>query len=173
MDHKASVPKFKRGHFSVLFDAAAQPASLVLADHSKQTFLNMTKERKQRKPDSDSEVCHTSFSIFGSPCHGSRVMLFFLLPSIQLYQLVTQTTYWNELLHAILCPFSMHVACPAALLQGDGKRLLTCCKCAKNISCYVVDPCGDQQCHYMKEKNDLTNGMILGACNVCGAASWL
>lgn len=56
LDQKSSVPKFKRGHFSVLFDAAAQPASLVLADHGKGTFLNMTKERKQRKPDIDSEV---------------------------------------------------------------------------------------------------------------------
>ena len=56
LDQKSSVPKFKRGHFSVLFDAAAQPASLVLADHGKGTYLNMTKERKQRKPDIDSEV---------------------------------------------------------------------------------------------------------------------
>ena len=62
LDQKSSVPKFKRGHFSVLFDAAAQPASLVLADHGKGTFLNMTKERKQRKPDIDSEVIR-----FGGP----------------------------------------------------------------------------------------------------------
>lgn len=60
LDQKASVPKFKRGHFSVLFDAATQPASLVLADHKKGTYLNMTKERKQRKPDIDSEVIQTT-----------------------------------------------------------------------------------------------------------------
>ncbi|KAK9816485.1 hypothetical protein WJX72_000874 [[Myrmecia] bisecta] len=58
MDDKARslIPKWKRGHFSLLFDGGPTPSRLYLVDHNKQTYVDLTSERKQHKPDIDAEV---------------------------------------------------------------------------------------------------------------------
>lgn len=58
IDDKAGtlIPTWKRGHFSLLFDGAQKPASLLLVDHKKQTVVDLTKEKKKHKPDIDEEV---------------------------------------------------------------------------------------------------------------------
>lgn len=59
VDDKAGtmIPTWKRGHFSLLFDGAQTPASLLLVDHHKRTVVDLTKEKKKYKPDVDDEVC--------------------------------------------------------------------------------------------------------------------
>ena len=59
IDEKSSglIPEWKRGHFSLLFDGAPQPAQLWLLDHRKSTAIDLAKEKKRHKPDLDTQVC--------------------------------------------------------------------------------------------------------------------
>ena len=54
-DSKKMIPQWRRGHFSMLFDASAQPAQLYICDHQKKLFASMAKKKKAR--DMDAEVC--------------------------------------------------------------------------------------------------------------------
>ena len=58
IDDKANtlIPQWKRGHFSLLFDGRPTPASLLLVDHRKQTVVDLTKERRIKRPEIDDEV---------------------------------------------------------------------------------------------------------------------
>ena len=58
IDDKANtlIPQWKRGHFSLLFDGRPTPASLLLVDHRKQTVVDLTKERRTKRPEVDDEV---------------------------------------------------------------------------------------------------------------------
>lgn len=58
VDDKAGtlIPTWKRGHFSLLFDGAQTPATLLLVDHVKRSVVDLTKEKKKHKPDIDGEV---------------------------------------------------------------------------------------------------------------------
>ena len=53
-DSKKMIPQWRRGHFSLLFDASTQPASVFICDHQKKLFANMAKKKKAR--DMDAEV---------------------------------------------------------------------------------------------------------------------
>ena len=57
MDEEAKrmIPQWRRGHFSLLFDASTQPASVFICDHEKKLFANMASKKKAR--DIDAEVC--------------------------------------------------------------------------------------------------------------------
>ena len=58
INSKASgvMPEWKHGHFSLLFDGAPTPATLLFVDHVKQRYFDLTKERKQSQPSMDHEV---------------------------------------------------------------------------------------------------------------------
>ncbi|BDA42329.1 Ankyrin repeat domain-containing protein 13B [Coccomyxa sp. Obi] len=58
VDDKAGtlIPTWKRGHFSLLFDGAQTPASLLLVDHLKRSVVDLTREKKKHKPDLDDQV---------------------------------------------------------------------------------------------------------------------
>ena len=60
IDDKANtlIPQWKRGHFSLLFDGRPTPASLLLVDHRKQTVVDLTKERRIKRPEIDDEVSY-------------------------------------------------------------------------------------------------------------------
>ena len=51
------LPHWKRGHFSLLFDGATTPATILLCDHAKKRYLNLSQEKKKHKPSLDDEVC--------------------------------------------------------------------------------------------------------------------
>lgn len=59
-DSKKMIPQWRRGHFSLLFDASTQPASVFICDHQKKLFANMAK-KKQAK-DMDAEVIVPTWS---------------------------------------------------------------------------------------------------------------
>ncbi len=63
IDDKSSslIPEWKRGHFSLLFDGATMPATLLLLDHRKQTIVDLQAEKKRHRPDLDTEVQHLLF----------------------------------------------------------------------------------------------------------------
>lgn len=50
------LPQWKRGHFSLLFDGATTPATMLLCDHAKKKYLDLSKEKKAHKPSLDDEV---------------------------------------------------------------------------------------------------------------------
>ena len=52
----ALIPEWKRGHFSLLFDGAATPATVLLLDHKKQTIVDLQAEKKRHRPDVDTEA---------------------------------------------------------------------------------------------------------------------
>lgn len=58
MDDKRTslLPQWKRGHFSLLFDGATTPATILLCDHAKKKYLDLSKEKKKHKPSLDDEV---------------------------------------------------------------------------------------------------------------------
>ena len=58
IDDKAGtlLPTWKRGHFSLLFDGAPQPAALLLVDHRKRTVVDLGAEKRKHKPDLDNEA---------------------------------------------------------------------------------------------------------------------
>ena len=58
MDDKRTslLPQWKRGHFSLLFDGATTPATILLCDHAKRKYLDLSKEKKKHKPSLDDEV---------------------------------------------------------------------------------------------------------------------
>ncbi len=53
-DVKKMIPQWRRGHFSMLFDASTQPANVFICDHQKKLFASMAKKKKVR--DMDAEV---------------------------------------------------------------------------------------------------------------------
>lgn len=53
-ENKKMIPQWRRGHFSMLFDASTQPASVFICDHEKKLFANMATQKKVR--DMDAEV---------------------------------------------------------------------------------------------------------------------
>ena len=57
MDEEAKkmIPQWRRGHFSLLFDASTQPASVFICDHEKKLFANMASKKKKIR-DIDAEV---------------------------------------------------------------------------------------------------------------------
>ena len=55
-DQTSMVPKWKRGHFSILFDGATQPSTAVLVDWAKRSYVDVQKEKKKAKQDPDAEV---------------------------------------------------------------------------------------------------------------------
>lgn len=57
------LPQWKRGHFSLLFDGATTPATLLLCDHAKKKYLDLSKEKKKHKPSLDDEVAPSLFEI--------------------------------------------------------------------------------------------------------------
>lgn len=59
-DSKKMIPQWRRGHFSLLFDASTQPASVFICDHQKKLFANMAKKKKAR--DMDAEVIVPTWS---------------------------------------------------------------------------------------------------------------
>lgn len=52
---KKMIPQWRRGHFSLLFDASTQPASVFICDHEKKLFANMASKKKKIR-DIDAEV---------------------------------------------------------------------------------------------------------------------
>ena len=52
----ALIPEWKRGHFSLLFDGAASPATVLLLDHKKQTIVDLQSEKKRHRPNLNTEV---------------------------------------------------------------------------------------------------------------------
>ena len=52
----ALIPEWKRGHFSLLFDGSATPATVLLLDHKKQTVVDLQSEKKRHRPDLDTEA---------------------------------------------------------------------------------------------------------------------
>jgi len=50
------LPQWKRGHFSLLFDGATTPATILLCDHVKKKFLDLSQEKKKHRPSIDEEV---------------------------------------------------------------------------------------------------------------------
>ena len=50
------LPKWKRGHFSVLFDASTQPSTAYFVDWNSRTYVDLQKEKKKAKPGTDVEV---------------------------------------------------------------------------------------------------------------------
>lgn len=57
------LPQWKRGHFSLLFDGATTPATILLCDHTKKKFLDLSKEKKKHKPSLDEEVAPASYLV--------------------------------------------------------------------------------------------------------------
>ena len=68
---KSLIPSWKRGHFSLLFDGAPQPASLLLADHRKRTVVDLTQEKKKHRPEIDDEVGSAVRGSLGRTFHHS------------------------------------------------------------------------------------------------------
>ena len=52
----ALIPEWKRGHFSLLFDGATAPATVLLLDHRKQTIVDLQAEKRRHRPDLDTEA---------------------------------------------------------------------------------------------------------------------
>ena len=50
------LPKWKRGHFSVLFNGATQPSAVYLVDWAARTFVDVQKEKKKAKQPPDAEA---------------------------------------------------------------------------------------------------------------------
>ena len=50
------LPQWKRGHFSLLFDGSTTPATMLLCDHTKKKYLDLSKEKKKHKPSLEEEV---------------------------------------------------------------------------------------------------------------------
>ena len=53
-ESKKMIPQWRRGHFSMLFDASTQPATVLICDHEKKVYADMAKKKKAR--DLDAEV---------------------------------------------------------------------------------------------------------------------
>ena len=65
-DVKKMIPQWRRGHFSMLFDASTQPANVFICDHQKKLFASMAKKKKVR--DMDAEVS-TDLHSFAESSH--------------------------------------------------------------------------------------------------------
>ena len=65
-DVKKMIPQWRRGHFSMLFDASTQPANVFICDHQKKLFASMAKKKKVR--DMDAEVS-TDLHSFAASSH--------------------------------------------------------------------------------------------------------
>jgi hypothetical protein len=67
----ALIPEWKRGHFSLLFDGATAPATVLLLDHRKQTIVDLQAEKRRHRPDLETEArCRSRPSTCG-PCDGA------------------------------------------------------------------------------------------------------
>ncbi|KAL3142410.1 hypothetical protein ABBQ38_002745 [Trebouxia sp. C0009 RCD-2024] len=55
-DNKKMIPQWRRGHFSLLFDASTQPASVFICDHEKKLYANMASQKKVRDVDAEVEA---------------------------------------------------------------------------------------------------------------------
>lgn len=51
------LPEWKRGHFSLLVDAATTPSRMQFVDWTKRTVVDLAAERKAHKPFVEEEVC--------------------------------------------------------------------------------------------------------------------
>lgn len=51
------LPKWKRAHFSVLFDGSTQPSSAYVVNWGEKTYVDMQKEKKKAKQSPAAEVC--------------------------------------------------------------------------------------------------------------------
>ena len=80
VDDKARslIPAWKRGHFSLLFDGAPQPAALLLADHRKRSVVDLTHEKKKHRPEIDDEVLFTFAGVLFSVCQQGSYLRQFL-----------------------------------------------------------------------------------------------
>lgn len=61
-ENKKMIPQWRRGHFSLLFDASTQPASVFICDHEKKLYANMASQKKVRDVDAEvslSCACHS------------------------------------------------------------------------------------------------------------------
>ena len=65
-DVKKMIPQWRRGHFSMLFDASTQPANVFICDHQKKLFASMAKKKNVR--DMDAEVS-TDLHSFAASSH--------------------------------------------------------------------------------------------------------
>ena len=87
-ENKKMIPQWRRGHFSMLFDASTQPASVFICDHEKKLFANMaTKKKKVRDIDAEVslsfdccrrtpyESCPVSLMCFWKSCSVAAVQL--------------------------------------------------------------------------------------------------
>ena len=63
-ESKKMIPQWRRGHFSLLFDASTQPASVLICDHQKKLFANMADRKKKKARDMDGEVGCQSNAVF-------------------------------------------------------------------------------------------------------------
>lgn len=74
VDEKSSsmIPEWKRGHFSLLFDGATTPNTILLLDHVRGSYVDLGAEKQQNKPDIDAQVIQVFFlvvfSLFGVKC---------------------------------------------------------------------------------------------------------
>ena len=67
------LPQWKRGHFSLLFDGATTPATILLCDHVKKKYLDLNQEKKKHKPSIDEEV---GFALLAWNCPGRSGCVF-------------------------------------------------------------------------------------------------
>ena len=59
-ESKKMIPQWRRGHFSLLFDASTQPATVFICHHQKRLFANMADRKKKKARDMEAEVCASS-----------------------------------------------------------------------------------------------------------------
>lgn len=55
-EQSSMIPKWKRGHFSILFDGATQPSAVYLVNWAARSFVDVQKEKKKAQSDPDAEV---------------------------------------------------------------------------------------------------------------------
>jgi len=55
-EQSSMIPKWKRGHFSILFDGATQPSAAYLVDWASRSFVDVQKEKKKAQSEPDAEV---------------------------------------------------------------------------------------------------------------------
>ena len=72
-DPSTPLPKWKRGHFSILFDGGTQPSRAFLVDWGAETYVDLQKEKKDAKMSPDAEVSPDSEGTCLTPWGCARV----------------------------------------------------------------------------------------------------
>lgn len=53
---KSMLPQWKRGHFSILFDGATTPNTMLLLDRVRGSYIDLAAEKKAVRPNLDDEA---------------------------------------------------------------------------------------------------------------------